>query len=64
MHRRTFTHSLSALGGAVSAEGEGVLFGRHGHDGGVDQAQLQDAGVVAPQAGRVVQPDPRGVAAA
>lgn len=36
-----------------------MLFGRHGHDGGVNQAQLHDAGVVAPQTGRVMEPDPR-----
>lgn len=59
----TCTHSPSTPGAAVSAEREGALLGGHGHDGGVDQAQLHDAGVVAPQTGRVMEADPRGVTA-
>lgn len=53
------THGPSALGGAVSTQVEGALFGRDGHDGSVDEAQLHDAGVVPPQAGGVMQPYPR-----
>ena len=58
---RTDTYGLGALGRAVAGEVEGVLPGGHGHDGGVDQPQLHDAGVVAPQAGRVKQAYPGGI---
>lgn len=56
-----FTHSLGTLRGAISTEVEGVLFRRDSHDGGVNEAQLHDASVVPPQAGGVMQPDPRRV---
>lgn len=57
--QRTYTHGLGALGGAVSAQVEGVLLWRRSHDGGVNQAQLHDGGIVAPQTGRVMEPNPR-----
>lgn len=55
---RAVTHSAGALGVAVSAQVEAALLGRHGHDRRVDQAQLHDAGVVAPQAAGEMQSNP------
>lgn len=52
------THSAGALGGAVSAQVEAALLGRHGHDRRVDQAQLHNASVVAPQAAGEMQSNP------
>lgn len=43
------THSAGALRVAVSAQVEAALPRRHGHDRCVDQAQLHNAGIVAPQ---------------
>lgn len=57
--RVTRSYSACTPGGAVAGEVEAVLFRRDGHDGRVDQAQLHDPGVVAPQTGRVMQPYPR-----
>lgn len=57
--RRTYTHRLGTLGGAVPAQLEGVLFWRHRHDWRVNEAQLHDAGIVPPQIGRVMEPYPR-----
>lgn len=57
------THPLGALVGAVPGEDEGGLARGHGHHRRVDQAQLHDAGIVAAQAARVVEADPRGIAA-
>ena len=58
------THQLGALVGAVAGEDERRLPGRDGHHWRVHQAQLHDACVEAPQRGRVVQADARGVAPA
>lgn len=60
---RMETHQLGAFVGAISREDEGVLARGNGHHRCVDQAQLHDAGIVASQRGRVVETDPRGVAA-
>lgn len=53
-----YTYSLGALGGAVPAEVEGVLFGWDGHDRSVNEAELHDPRIVPPQAGGVMQPNP------
>lgn len=53
-----FTYSLGALGGAVTSEVEGMLFWRDGHDGSINEAQLHDPPIIAPQAGSVMQPNP------
>ena len=58
------THQLGALVCAVAGEDEGRLLWGDGHHGRVHQAQLHDARVEAPQRGRVVQADARGVAPA
>lgn len=60
---RMETHQLGAFVSAISCEDEGVLARGNGHHRCVDQAQLHDAGIVASQGGRVVETDPRGVAA-
>ena len=58
------THQLGALVCAVAGEDEGRLLRGDGHHRRVRQAQLHDARVEAPQRGRVVQADARGVAPA
>lgn len=60
---RTGTHQLGTFVGAIAREEEGILTRGNGHHRRVDQAQLHDAGIVASQGGRVVETDPRGVAA-
>lgn len=55
---RAVTHSAGTLGGAVSAQEEAALLGRDGHDRRVDQAQLHDAGVVAPWPAGEMQSNP------
>lgn len=55
------THQLGALVRAVAREGVGRLLRGDGHHGRVHQAQLHDPRVIAPQLGRVVQADARGV---
>lgn len=58
------THQLGALVRAVAREDEGFLPRGHGHHGRVHQPQLHDARIEAPQGGRVVEADARGVAPA
>lgn len=58
------THQLGALVRAVAGEDEARLLRGDGHHRRVHQAQLHDARVEAPQRGRVVQADARGVAPA
>lgn len=53
-----YTYSLGALGIAVATEVESMLFGRNGHDGSINKAQLHDSCIVAPQAWGVMQPNP------
>lgn len=53
-----YTHSLGTLGGAISTEVEGVLFGWDSHDRSVNEAQLHDTSVIPPQTGGVMQPYP------
>lgn len=54
-----YTYSVGTLGGAISVEVEGGLFGWDSHDGSINEAKLYDPCIVTPQTRGVMQPYPR-----